>query len=270
MLAVWGPLGLFLPRTLPWSTLPGLLGALAGARLLRALDGRRGVAIGFPLDRSAPARSAKGLALGAGVALLAVALIAAAGGVRWGSDAGDLGAWLGAGGRTLWLLAIPAAAEEALVRGYPLRAVAEAKGPAWALAFTSIGFGLLHVANPGVTVVALLNLAAAGLFLGVLALRTGSLWWATGAHLGWNWALAFLVDLPVSGLETVDAPLLSSAPRGPAWLSGGSFGPEGSVAATLVLLGATAWVWRRGRWAEPAGGGILKPETDGGTTDRGR
>src|SRR4051812_30902466 len=75
---------------------------------------------------------------------------------------------------------------------------------AWALAITSIGFAALHLANPSITPVALVNLAAAGLFLGVLALRTGSLWWCAGAHLGWNWALGFLFDLPVSGIETVD------------------------------------------------------------------
>lgn len=271
-LASWAALSVLVPRGLPWSTLPGLLGALAGARLLRALDGRPGIDVGFPLAGSGPRQCAKGLALGVLVALLAVGLIAAAGGARWRGDAGDLADWVRAGGRTLWLLAIPAAAEEALVRGYPLRAVAEATGPARALAFTSVGFALLHVANPGATPLALINLAAAGLFLGALALRTGSLWWATGAHLGWNWALAFLVDLPVSGLEPVDAPLVSAIQSGPAWLSGGSFGPEGSVGATVALLGAAAWVWRNGRWAGAAGGGILKAETGwtGGTTDRGR
>ena len=77
-------------------------------------------------------------------------------------------------------------------------------------------------------------------FLGVVYLKTASLWWATGAHLGWNWAHGFLADLPVSGLELVDAPLLEPVTGGPDWLSGGSFGPEGSVVSTLVLAGSHA------------------------------
>jgi membrane protease YdiL (CAAX protease family) len=243
-IGVWGLLAPFLPRSLPWATVPGLLGALVAARLLRVLDGRPGVAIGFPLDARAPRESGWGLALGVGIALAAVGLIAAAGGVRWRAEGGTAAGWLGAGGYALWLLAIPAAAEEALVRGYPLRALAEAKGPVWALVVTSVGFAALHLANPGIDAIGMVNLTAAGLLLGAVALRTGSLWWASGVHLGWNWALAFLVDVPVSGLETVDAPFVEAATRGPDWLSGGPFGPEGSAVAGCAMLGAAAWVWR--------------------------
>jgi hypothetical protein len=112
---------------------------------------------------------------------------------------------------------------------------------------TSIAFAALHAPNPGVGPVGLANLAVAGLFLGALYLRTGSLWWASGAHLGWNWALAFLVDLPVSGLELVDAPLLEPETSGPAWLSGAGFGPEGSVLGGAAMVAASAWTWRTRR-----------------------
>ena len=60
------------------------------------------------------------------------------------------------------------------------------------------------------------------------------------------------MDLPVSGLELVDAPLIEPETRGPAWLSGGGFGPEASVVGGAVLLGATAWIWHSRR-AAPRG-----------------
>src|SRR5690606_17506343 len=101
--------------------------------------------------------------------------------------------------------------------------------------------------------VGLANIAAAGIFLGALCLRTGGLWWPTGAHLGWNWAHAFLADLPVSGLDVVDAPLIEAHAAGPPWLSGGAFGPEGSVLATAAVLAAAAWSWRSRRLAAWAG-----------------
>jgi hypothetical protein len=89
-----------------------------------------------------------------------------------------------------------------------------------------------------------LNIGLAGAFLGALYIRTGSLWLASGAHLGWNWVHGFLLDLPVSGLDVAEQPFLVSRVSGPTLLSGGAFGPEGSLLATGVLLGATVWVWR--------------------------
>jgi hypothetical protein len=148
-------------------------------------------------------------------------------------------------------LAVPAAAEEVLLRGYPMQAIAETRGPLAALVVTSAVFGALHIPNPNVTMIGTLNVTVAGMFLGVVYLKTLSLWWATGAHLGWNWTHGYLTDVPVSGLELMDAPLYEGAVSGPAWLSGGAFGPEGSLVATAVVLVATTVCWRA-RWLRPS------------------
>ena len=122
--------------------------------------------------------------------------------------------------------------------------MAERWGPAAALVLTALIFGALHRANPGVTWIGTLNVVVAGVFLGVVYLRTASLWWATGAHLGWNWAHGYLADVPVSGLELLDAPLYEGTMQGPGWFGGGSFGPEGSVVSTALLALITVWCWR--------------------------
>jgi membrane protease YdiL (CAAX protease family) len=240
-----------MPARLPWSSLPGLVGALLVGWLLLAIDRRPAAELGFPLRRDAGVGVARGLALGVVVGLLAVALITAAGGVRWARDDGSWAGWLATGAGTLWLLAIPAAAEEAMLRGYPLVILRQAWGAAPAVLVTSVVFALLHFNNPEVGPFALVNIAAAGLFLGALCLRTSGLWWPTGAHLGWNWAHAFLADLPVSGFDLVDAPLVDARVAGSAWLSGGPFGPEGSVLATAAVLAAAAWTWRTRRLGQP-------------------
>ena len=223
---------------------------LAGWGVL-ALDGRKPGALGYYAAPSAGPELVGGLALGAAVALGAVALIAVVGGLRWSTEPASVGEWMAAGVRSLAFFAIPAAAEEALVRGYPLQALAERRGPAWALVVTSVGFGLLHLGNPHLTLIAMISLTLSGVFLGVVYLKTGSLWWATGAHLGWNWAHGFLADLPVSGLDLVDAPGLEAASLGPEWLSGGSFGMEGSVVTIGVVALATVVLWR-GDWLQPS------------------
>jgi membrane protease YdiL (CAAX protease family) len=249
--AITGTAGAILPAGLLSQSVALLAGAVSAGALVLALDGRRPGALGFYLRPRALAESAAGLALGTAVAGLVVGGIALVGGLSWSAQDGTPAAWFAGSAGAVALLALPAAAEEALLRGYPIQALAEAWGPWSALLVTSGLFALLHQGNPDVTVIATLNVAAAGIFLGIVYLRTASLWWASGAHLGWNWAHGYLADVRVSGLELLDAPLYEGVPRGPAWLGGGSFGPEGSLVATAVVAGACAVCWRA-RWLEPS------------------
>lgn len=246
------PVLAFVPGGLVTSSFALLLGSMAAGWCMLALDGRGPTALGFHPSLEAPVELLKGLALGTAVGLLVVALMAIAGGVRWVSEAGSPGAWLSGALGALAFLAVPAAAEEALLRGYPLQALGEAWGAWVAVVVTAVVFGLLHLANPGVGPLSTANIAAAGLLLGVVYVRTLSLWWATGAHLGWNWAHGYVADVPVSGLEldVLDAPLYQGMASGPEWLGGGAFGPEGSVVTTVVVLGLTAALWW-GPWLKP-------------------
>jgi len=236
---------------LPPSVIAGsgalLMGGLVAGWMLLGIDGRPPAALGFHLDGKAAPALAIGTGVGTLIALGAVGSLALVGGVAWTAESGTVLGWLAAGSSALLFLALPAAAEEVLLRGYLLQALGEAWGTGRALFLTSVLFAVAHLGNPGITALAVLNIAAAGLWLGVIWVRTGSLWWATGAHLGWNWGGAYVADLPVSGLELFDAPFYEASTGGPDWLGGGPFGPEGSVLATLVLGGATWWCWRTPR-----------------------
>lgn len=243
--------GNLLPESMLTGSLALLLAALVAGWILLALDGRRPGALGFYASPHALGESGLGFALGAGAALLLIAALFAGGGLRWVADDGSAADWIAGGLGAAAVLAIPAAGEEALLRGYPLQAMAEAWGAKAALALTSLLFGAMHLANPGVTLLATLNVVVAGLFLGVLYLKTASLWLATGAHVAWNWCTGYLADVPVSGLEILDAPLYDGVVRGPDWLGGGSFGPEGSLIGTLILAGVVAWCWRT-EWLRPS------------------
>jgi membrane protease YdiL (CAAX protease family) len=242
--------GTLLPTGVVAGSFALLTGSLVAGAFLLALDGRSASALGFSLGKWAVLEGFRGLALGIAVAGGVVLLMAVGGGLRWIGEDGTSADWLLSGATAMLFLALPAAAEEALLRGYPLQALAEAWGPLWGLGLTAGVFAALHLRNPGITAIGVLNVAAAGVFLGVVYLRTASLWWASGTHLGWNWAHGYLADLPVSGLELLDAPLYEGVTRGPAWLGGGSFGPEGSLAATLVVVAASALCWRA-RWLAP-------------------
>lgn len=139
-------------------------------------------------------------------------------------------------------------AEELFARGYIFALVREAAGWKVALAGTSIGFGLLHVANPGANWQSLSVVVLAGFFLGSIVLVTGSLYAATLAHFAWNWFIAAVLHMPVSGIPVAGSPDYRVVETGPDWLTGGSWGPEGGIAAGLGLgIGLVYLFWNARR-----------------------
>ena len=105
----------------------------------------------------------------------------------------------------------------------------------WAiLAVPSLIFSLLHLMNPGVTAISLINIILVGVLFGVLLMRTGSLWICIGTHGMWNLTQGGLYGIKVSGLPTTG--IFVSELSGPSFLAGGEFGAEGSIVATAVLI----------------------------------
>ncbi|MGK7312189.1 MAG: CPBP family intramembrane glutamic endopeptidase [Candidatus Longimicrobiales bacterium M2_2A_002] len=212
--------------------------------MLRWVDRRPLRSLGFPLT-GAGAREL-GIGVAAGTAALAgvVAVFALLGWYRYAPEPGSLGGWATTSGAALLALAIPAASEEALLRGYLFRTIREGAGGWVAVLFTSVVFAMLHGGNPGAGTFELVNIFLAGVLLAVAVLRTGTLWLATGVHLGWNWVMSGPLDLPVSGLQGLDVPLYDAVAVGPAWLTGGDFGPEGGLVGTLgVCAGIVLVIW---------------------------
>lgn len=124
--------------------------------------------------------------------------------------------------------------EETAFRGYALFALREAIG-FWPGAIAmSLFFAFAHRANPGEADIGLLAVFAFGMLLAFSLWRTGSLLWAIGFHFMWDYSESFLYGVPDSGLVSPEH-LLSSNFFGPAWITGGSVGPEGSWFIFLVL-----------------------------------
>ena len=130
--------------------------------------------------------------------------------------------------------------EELLCRSYLMVSLAR-KWPLWTCAVTNaLLFSLLHLGNPGVTVIALINIFLFGLFASMLTLRRGSIWMVGAIHSMWNFAQGNLFGIPVSGLVGSPSPLITEMGEGK-WqtlVGGGSFGLEGGLAVTVVLAAA--------------------------------
>jgi membrane protease YdiL (CAAX protease family) len=212
--------------------------------------------IGFRVLRLGPAdlrwmavpRGVPGLGVGTLAGALAaaatLAISVAAGDAAWVRDDGTLGQYLGRAALTVAVLAPAALSEEVIFRGVPLVLLAASLGRGAAVAAVAIPFALAHLGNPNLTALGVGNIALAGIFLGLAFYAPGGIWTAWGAHLGWNGVLAAL-DTPVSGVP-FDIPFLDYNAGAPVWLTGGAFGPEGGVAATLAL---TVAISIAARWA---------------------
>jgi uncharacterized protein len=243
-----------------------LAAVLAGWIMLRWIDRRHLRELGFALDRRVPRDLAVGLGVGAAALVAVVLMLTLVGAFRFTSAPGTVVGWLVASGTVLLWLALPAAAEEAIFRGYAFRTLVEGIGPAGATIITSVLFAVVHGANPNVSAFGYVNIFAAGVMLSLAVLWTGSLWFASALHLGWNWAMAGLLHLPVSGLELFETPLYEGVATGPGWLTGGAFGPEGGVAGSLAVATAVALMWW---YLRPGGrGDTSEHERDQHVSDR--
>jgi hypothetical protein len=76
-----------------------------------------------------------------------------------------------------------------------------------------------------------------------------SLYAAWAAHVAWNWIMAVPLHAPVSGLA-FEAPDYRTVSTGPAWITGGSWGPEGGLAAALGMVAALIYLNARRRREE--------------------
>jgi uncharacterized protein len=139
--------------------------------------------------------------------------------------------------------------EELIVRGYVYHTLRERRRPWTAALGSSVLFALLHLRNPDISIPALLNIVLAGMVLAALVERTGSLWSAALAHGVWNFTLACLLSVPVSGVPIFH--LLNVTLTGDPGLTGDGFGPEGSWLLTLIGVLLVAALWR-GLWRRPS------------------
>jgi uncharacterized protein len=142
--------------------------------------------------------------------------------------------------------------EEFLFRGYALYTLADAIGFWPAAVIMGLVFGRAHMGNGGETYIGIVGTVLFALFASATLRRTGSLWLAVGVHAGWDWGQSFFFGVSDSGFQ-VPGHLLNPSVRGPAWLSGGTVGPEGSIVTLLmlVLMMAGFLLFYRGR-REPA------------------
>jgi uncharacterized protein len=220
----------------------------ASAIMLRSIDQRGWDAIDLTRAAAEPRRLLTGWCMGGFPIALVCAALMATGLLHFVPSTADA-SWMGAALRTTLVLLPAALAEELICRGYLLTVLRDSVGARAAVLSTSVLFGLLHLANPGATAVSLTVVLLSGVLLASVRLALNSLYAAWLAHFAWNWVMAVPFHARVSALD-FEAPLYKAVTSGPAWLSGGEWGPEGGLIAALGMMAGLAYIYTRHRRGE--------------------
>jgi membrane protease YdiL (CAAX protease family) len=148
--------------------------------------------------------------------------------------------------------------QQVVFQGIIFRITEQYLGSWWAMLISVALFGLVHLfLIPQITVAGLLAILVGGLLFTAAYICTRRLWLSSSLHATLDFtqdAIFGVGTYHVSGVAAVG--LLSAQLSGPAALTGGAFGIEGSV-LTLALLLATVvallvWAERHGRVVAPA------------------
>lgn len=132
-----------------------------------------------------------------------------------------------------WLL--QSGTEELLTRGWLFPVVSKNTRIWIGTAVSSLLFAILHLQNPSVNWISLLNIALFGLLACLYVLKTDNIWGISAIHAAWNCFQGSFFGLSVSGLSTAYAPMRFENGDVPDFMSGGGFGPEGSLFSYLVM-----------------------------------
>ena len=152
---------------------------------------------------------------------------------------------------TLLFFLLVAVTEEVMLRGFVLgRMLSAGMNRFVALFLSSALFSAMHLFNPNFALLPFVNILLAGCLLGASFLYTRNLCFPVVLHWFWNWLQGPVLGYEVSGMDSGET-LLTLRLTGSDLLTGGSFGFEGSLLCTVLLVVGTlaivGYYERRGR-----------------------
>lgn len=136
---------------------------------------------------------------------------------------------------TFFVFLCAATVEEVMVRGYIQQRLMTVMNKFLAISIASVIFAFLHIVNPNLGILPMINLFLAGVMFGVSFLYTQNLWFPTFLHLTWNWIQGPILGFEVSGTKLFPSTLTISLPEENI-INGGAFGFEGSIICTILLI----------------------------------
>jgi membrane protease YdiL (CAAX protease family) len=136
-------------------------------------------------------------------------------------------------------------AEEILGRGYIMTVLKQTRNIYVVMIVSAVIFSLLHISNPNVSLIGLINIVLVGILFSYMYVKSGGIWMPIGYHITWNYFQGNIFGFQVSGLEQVG--IYKTKVLSGNIINGGAFGPEGGIATTVVIMMGilfVAWYYR--------------------------
>ncbi len=227
--------GIFSLGNLFLSEVIGFVSAFGAAAVMSFLEHRPVGLYGLPVHQAFGKLFWQGCLMGLLEVSLLIACIAAFGGYSFGTlELHGVGLihWA-----VLWSLCLLFVGlfEEFLFRGYTLFTLNSGIGFWPASVVLSLLFAAVHLQNNGEGLIGVASVFVVGVLWCFTVRRTGSLWFAVGMHAAFDFGETFLYSVPDSGM-LLPGHLSGANLHGPAWLTGGSVGPEASLFDFLILF----------------------------------
>lgn len=126
--------------------------------------------------------------------------------------------------------------EEMFFRGYIMQTMRERHNKRWLIYMVSaVVFGFAHLMNPNVNIIGIVNIILVGFLFAYMFEKTKSLMLPIGFHITWNFFQGAVYGFAVSGLPPHSLYQVDNS-GGNDLITGGSFGIEGGLAATLLIV----------------------------------
>ena len=144
---------------------------------------------------------------------------------------------------------IQSAAEELTDRWYLYQKLRRRyKAPWIAIFVNSLVFMAMHLLNPGVTFLAMLQVFLVGVLFSLFVYYYNGLWVAMAFHAAWNFTQSILFGLPNSGIVSAYSVFkLEAASATSGLFYNVNFGVEGSIGANVILLALVLLVFLKNR-----------------------
>lgn len=134
------------------------------------------------------------------------------------------------------IIFIVALQEELVFRAFLINSLELRYSSSTSIIYSSIVFAALHFFNNNYTYISAINTFLAGLLLGLLYIKSSSLWLPVFFHFYWNLLQPIMLNSPISGINFEYSIFKIDQSKNLYFLNGGAYGFESTIAATLILV----------------------------------
>jgi membrane protease YdiL (CAAX protease family) len=137
---------------------------------------------------------------------------------------------------SFFCVAIQSTSEELLCRLFIYQKLKKNyKSPFVWIFVSSTFFGIIHIINPGITVLAIINIVLYGVLMSIMIYYFDNIWMVCAIHTAWNFMQNIIFGFPNSGMES-KLSMFKLISSNNSFYYDKVFGIEGSIFVSLLLI----------------------------------